>query len=98
MPISFNKLIASELSNGTVISPFRNITWPTSVFIHNKTPKVGKIHSYNDIQKIAKPLISHLLLILLFYQMAYLKIGKHAHLNVGIKQLLSLLCMNSKNS
>ena len=39
-------------------SLLRHIIWPTSVLIHNKTLKVGKIHCYNDIQKIAKPLIS----------------------------------------
>ena len=32
----------------------------------------------------------HLLLLLLLYQTAYLKIGKHAQLCFGIKQLISL--------
>ena len=38
----------------TAISPFRHITWPTSVSIHDKTLKRGKIHHYNDIREIAK--------------------------------------------
>ena len=38
--------------------PFRHITWPTSVSIHDNTLKSGKIHRYNDIREIAKTLIS----------------------------------------
>ena len=57
-PISLNKLNGSGLSNGAVIGLFRHIAWPTSVFIHNKTLKVGKIHRFSDLQKIAKPPIS----------------------------------------
>ena len=30
------------------------MTWPTSVSIHSKTLKGGKIHRYNDIREIAK--------------------------------------------
>ena len=41
MPISLNKCNSSELSNAAVISPFRQITWSTSVSIHDKTLEVG---------------------------------------------------------
>ena len=45
---SFNKCNNPELLNVAAISPFRHITWPTSVSIHDKTLKGGKIHRYND--------------------------------------------------
>ena len=32
-------------------------SWPTSVSIHDKTLKGGKIHCYNDIREIAKIMI-----------------------------------------
>ena len=50
----------SNKPNATAISPFRYITWPTSVSIHDKTLNGGKIHCYNDIDlhEIAKTLIS----------------------------------------
>ena len=51
---SFNKCNRSELSNVAAISPFRHITWPMSVSIHDN----GKIHRYNDIHEIAKTSIS----------------------------------------
>ena len=38
----------SRTVNGNVLSLFRQITCPTSVSIHNKTLKVGKIYRYND--------------------------------------------------
>ena len=57
-PISLNKCNGSELSNAAAISTFRNITWPTSVSIHDKTLKGGKIHRYNDMHDIAKTPIS----------------------------------------
>ena len=57
-----NKCNSSELSNTAAISHFRHVTWPTSVSIHNNTLKGGKIHCYNDRRKIAKTVISHLLL------------------------------------
>ena len=50
-PLSLKKCNGSELSNAVAISPFRNITWPTSVSIHDKTLKGGKIHRYNKILK-----------------------------------------------
>ena len=53
-----NKCNGSELSNAAAISAFRSITWPTSVSIHNKTLKGGKIHRYNDMRDFAKNLIS----------------------------------------
>ena len=60
------KCDGSELSNAGAISPFRNITWPTSVSIHDKTLKGGKIHRYNDMRDFAKTrFLQHLLLLLL---------------------------------
>ena len=55
-PLNLNR---SELPNAAAISPFRYITWPTSVSIHDKTLNGGKIHCYNDIylHEIAKTLI-----------------------------------------
>ena len=53
-PLSLIKCNGSELSNATAISPFRHITWPTSVSIHDKTLEAGKIHRYNDMRDIAK--------------------------------------------
>ena len=50
-PLSLNKCNGSELSNAVALSPFRNITWPTSVSIHNTTLKGGKIHRFNDIRE-----------------------------------------------
>ena len=55
----------SELSNAAAMSPFRHITWPTSVSIHDKTLKGGKIHRYNDICEIANIRFLHLLLLLI---------------------------------
>ena len=52
--LSLNKCNSSELSNAAAISPFRNITWPTSFSRHDNTLKCGKIHCYNDICEIAK--------------------------------------------
>ena len=52
---SLNKCNGSELSNATPISPFRHITWPTSVSIHDNTLK---IHCYNTTREIAKTPIS----------------------------------------
>ena len=50
-PICLNKCIGSELSNVAAISLLDTyITWPTSASIHNRTPRGGKIHCYNDIQ------------------------------------------------
>ena len=52
-----NKRNDSELSNATAMSRFRPIffiTWPTSVSIHDKTLRGGKIPRYNDIREIAK--------------------------------------------
>ena len=59
-PLNLNKCNDSELANVAAICPFTNITWPTSVFIHDKTLKGGKIHCYNDIhvREIAKTPIS----------------------------------------
>ena len=48
-PLSPNNCNGSELSNTAAMSPFRHITWPTSVSIHDKTLKGGKIHCYSDI-------------------------------------------------
>ena len=65
-PLSLKKCNGSELSNAAAISPFRNITWPTSVSIHDKTLKGGKIHRYNDMRDFAKTrFLQHLLLLLL---------------------------------
>ena len=52
------KCNGSEILNVALISPFRHITWPTSVSIHDKTLKGGKIHRYNGIREIAKTPIS----------------------------------------
>ena len=57
-PLSLKKSNGSELSNAAAISPFRNITWPTNVCIHDKTLKGGKIHRYNDMRDFAKTQIS----------------------------------------
>ena len=43
-PLSLNKCNSSELSKAAAISCFRHIIWLTSVSIHNKTLKGGKIH------------------------------------------------------
>ena len=43
-PIKPNKSNGSELSNAAAMSPFRHLTWTTSVSIHDKTLKGGKIH------------------------------------------------------
>ena len=68
-PLSLKKCNGSELSNVAAISPFRNITWPTSVSIHDKTLKGGKIHRYNDMCDFAKTqFLQHLLLLLLLLQ------------------------------
>ena len=48
-PIKPNKCNGSEPSNMAAISPFRNITWPTSVSIHDNSLKGDKIHRYKDI-------------------------------------------------
>ena len=48
-----NKCNDSELSIAVAISPFRNITWPTCVSIHDKTLKGGKIHRYNYMRDFA---------------------------------------------
>ena len=65
-PLSLKKCNSSELSNAAAISPFRNITWPTSVSIPDKTLKGGKIHRYNDMRDFAKTrFLQHLLLLLL---------------------------------
>ena len=56
-PLSLNKSNGSELSNVAAISPFRHITWPTSVFIHDKKLKGDKIHRYSDIREIAKTVV-----------------------------------------
>ena len=48
-----NKCNGSELLDAAAISPFRHITWLTSVSIHDKTLKGGKAHCYNDIHEIA---------------------------------------------
>ena len=53
-----NKSNGSELSNAAAMSPFRYITWTTSVSIRDKALKGGKIHRYNGIREIAKTLIS----------------------------------------
>ena len=53
------------------MSPFRHITWPTSVSIHDKTLKGGKIHCYSDIREIAKTRFLHLLLLLLIPSTKY---------------------------
>ena len=50
----FKKCNGSELSNAAATSPFRHIRWPTSVSIHGKTLKGGKIDRYNDIREIVK--------------------------------------------
>ena len=57
-PLSLKKCNGSELSNAAAISTFRNITWPTSVSIDDKTLKGGKIHRYNDMRDFVKNLIS----------------------------------------
>ena len=57
-PLSLNKSNGSELSNAAAMSPFRHLTWTTSVSIHDKTLKGGKIHRYNGIREIAKTPIS----------------------------------------
>ena len=57
-PLSHNKYNVSEISNAAAKSPFRHITWPTSVSRHDNTLKGSKIHRYNDIREIAKTLIS----------------------------------------
>ena len=58
-PLSLNKCNSSELLNAAALSPFRHITWPTSVSIHDNTFKGGKIQLYNDIIcEIAKTPIS----------------------------------------
>ena len=65
-PLSLKKCNGSELSNAAAMSPFRHITWPTSVSIHDKTLKGGKIHRYNDMRDFAKTrFLPHLLLLLL---------------------------------
>ena len=63
-PLSLNKCNGSELSNTAAISPFRHITWPTSVSIHNDTLKGGKLHCYSNICEIAIKLrFLHLLIL-----------------------------------
>ena len=59
-PIKCN---SSEIPNAAPISPFRNITWPTSVSRHANTLKGAKIHRYNayDIRETAKTPIFRLL-------------------------------------
>ena len=57
-PLSLNKCNGSELLNPAAISPFRNITWPTSISRHDNTLKGDRKHSYNDIRKISKTRIS----------------------------------------
>ena len=50
-PLSLNKCNGSEFLNTVAMSSFRHITWLTSVSIHDKTLKGGKIHHYNDIRE-----------------------------------------------
>ena len=63
-PLSLNQCNASELSNMAAISPFRHITWPTSVSIHDKTFKDTTKMTY---VKLLKPRFLHLLLYLDFF-------------------------------
>ena len=58
LSLNVNKCNSSELANPAAISPFRNITWPTSVSRHDNTLKADKKHRYNDIREIAKTGIS----------------------------------------
>ena len=90
-PLSLNKNDDSELSNAAVLSLFRCTACSTSVFLHGKTLKVGKIHCYNGTQKFLKRQFLHHHLLLL--QAVYLKIDKCAHLCFSIKRFLSLRCM-----
>ena len=61
-PLSLNKYNGPELLNAVVTSLFRHTTCSMSVFIHGKTfkggGKGGKMRSYKDTWKIAKPSIS----------------------------------------
>ena len=57
MPISPN-IISSELLNTAAICLFRHLTWPTSVSIHDKTLKGGKIPSFSgNIMELPRPTI-----------------------------------------
>ena len=58
-PLSLNKCNGSEVSNEAAISPFRYITWPTSVSMHDKTLKGSKIHRCNDMRDLLKPRFVH---------------------------------------
>ena len=62
---------------------------------HNMAYKcfIHKTLKYTAPMTYRKLLNCWFLHLLLYYQTAYLKIGKHAHLCFSIKQLISLLCM-----
>ena len=78
---------------GTVISLFRHITWPTSVFVHNKLSKTATMTYRKLLYQgflLPLPLPLPLPLLLVLHQTAYLK---PAYLSFGIKRILSLLCM-----
>ena len=62
-PLSLNKCSSSELLNAAPLSPFRNITWPTSVSRHDNTLKGGKYTATMIYGKLLKPQFFHLLLL-----------------------------------
>ena len=92
-PLSLNKNNDSELSNGAVLSLFRRTACSTSVFIHGKTLKVGKIHCYNGTRKFLKRRFLHPSSSSSSSSSSSNQIDKRAHLCFSIKRLLSLRCM-----
>lgn len=78
--------LSTHYDHGCLIKKFRS-------FVHDKTLKVGKMHPYNDIQKISKHSISLSSQFFFIKWPIYLKSGKLAHLSFSIKLLIFLMCM-----
>ena len=98
IPTSFNILMKCFLhlcKDGTDMKWLQTLKWDSympfqsQVFLHTiKLSKYVKLTTTITYRKLLNFQFLHLL-----YQTAFLKIGKHTHLNFGIKCLLCLLCM-----